>query len=116
GHLPALAAGLEEAQLLVRPARLLEGMPRVALLQERVVNGVFALFAEWVHLVEVDPRLRRNLRSIPAVLELPTAPRRGRRRGRRRPRPRGSLCSRTPEPSPERSRPEAAVLPRALPP
>ena len=64
--LPALPAVLEKAELLVRPARPLQLMPRVTLPLERLVDGVLPLFAEWVHLGEVDPRLGRNLRAIPA--------------------------------------------------
>lgn len=48
----------------VGTADAFEGKPGLPFLMSGLLNGIFTLFSEWIHLVEADPHRRRNLRSI----------------------------------------------------
>ena len=63
--LPALTVGAQVRLVGVgRPRHALQVAPGRAFALERLVNGVFLLFSEWVHLVEADPLPGRNLRRL----------------------------------------------------
>ena len=63
GRLPAVAVGAEGGLVRVAGTRdPLEVVPGGAFPFERLVDGVFTLFADWMHLVEADRPERRNLR------------------------------------------------------
>jgi hypothetical protein len=61
--LPALSTRAHQRVVLdVRPVRLFQGRPGVALPLRGLIHRIFALFAENIHLVEADSRQRPNLR------------------------------------------------------
>jgi hypothetical protein len=63
-HLPPLPEPVQDDFVGgIGPADPFQGRPGCALLLGSFANRIFALFTEWIHLVEADPLRGQNLRS-----------------------------------------------------